>query len=140
MTKAFAELAQRAGVDAALPAAPRGLSLWAVALEPGAPGAAAGTLVLDYYAGAKPPKELTDLAGYAGPRVQVIYRPGAAVPAGTESAVIAGREVAVQRAESGAVYYVPSGGLLVEVRSWSTGSQPAPSDDDLAPHIASLKK
>lgn len=139
MTKAFAELAQRAGVDAALPAASRGLSLRAVALEPGAPGAASGTLVLDYYAGAKPPKELTDLAGYPGPRVQVIYRSGAAVPAGTGSAVIGGREVAVQRAESGAVYYVPSGGLLVEVRSWSTGAQPAPADDDLAPHLSSLK-
>ncbi|MCL6644096.1 MAG: hypothetical protein K6U88_03795 [Dehalococcoidia bacterium] len=45
----------------------------------------------------------------------------------------------MQRAESGAVYYVPSGGLLVEKRSWSTGSQPAPADDDLAPLIACLK-
>jgi hypothetical protein len=137
--KAFAELAGRAGLNVAMPASPDGLVPAAVALEPGPPGSAAGTLVLDYYAGPAP-KDAAALAAYAGPRVQVIYRPGAgAPPAGGAVLSLDGRDIAVQRAEGAAVYYVPFAGGLAEVRSWSTGSEPAPSDEALAPLLASIK-
>jgi hypothetical protein len=140
MGTAFAELARRAGIDASLPGAPRGGALWVVAVEPGPPGSNLKTLVLDYYfSDAKPPKEVGDLGAYAGPRVQVIYRPlPGSAPTGEKVTLGDGREATVVRSEGGAVYYVPRGDSLIEVRAWSTSDAPAPSADDLLPLLTTL--
>ncbi|GIW14011.1 MAG: hypothetical protein KatS3mg062_1450 [Tepidiforma sp.] len=49
------------------------------------------------------------------------------------------QQVAVQRGDNAAVYYVPFAGGTAEVRSWTTGTGAAPSDGDLGPLLSSIK-
>ena len=143
MEKAFEGLLSAANMQrTGLPTPPDSAALWVVALEPGPGGSRqqGASVVLDYYSSEHAvPKELSDLAGYRGLRIQVIYR-GLPGGPGSESTLLSAstdREIRVVGGDTGASYYVSRDGQTVEVRVWSTGGG-LPSVDALIPLLETV--